>query len=115
MYHIGRKVYVKDLNVIAKVSEANYAIVQGKRKAQYLVEYKGSIGVESSPTRDYLCGSESLRAHDYFCDGCGKSRRANQMKFFSERGSDETIGLCWVCIKEGEEALVRDSFDRVNG
>lgn len=103
MYHIGRKVYVKDLNTIATVSEANYVNIQGKRKAQYLVEYK-----VNDITRDYLCGADSLRAHDGFCDGCGRSRRTNQMKFCSVRTYDDIdmIGLCWVCIKEGEEALI---------
>lgn len=93
MYSIGRRVYVKPLDRLGIITEANY--VGNPRKAHYIVDL-GDGG-------DCLVGPSNLCGADYQCDGCSKHRPGQPYKTYinPSDGWVEAI-FCFPCVKQGE-------------
>lgn len=81
LYDYNREVYVKSVDLVGIVTERGYR----NGHSWYVVEFdKGN---------DYMTGGSDLRAHDYYCDGCGKSRRGQPHSRHEEAG-----WFCFLCV-----------------
>jgi hypothetical protein len=103
MYDIGRRVVITAPGFdeqVGHITERNYVTINGKRKAQYLVTYTTGLIDGSKITRDYLCGSDSLKPADYCCDSCNKWKSATQGRGQGQMVGgeyEELIWICWFC------------------
>ena len=66
LYAIGQRVWCRSQNSLGFITEARYVTYGGKRKAEYVITL-----VEHNQ-RDWMCGSNDLRAADWGCDGCDR-------------------------------------------
>lgn len=99
MYDIDRRVYVKSLDKLGRVTERNY--VGSPRRAQYLVTFTDG---------DFLTGSMNLRAADTCCDACGRWLPAGS--FIGGSGGmvardDDYFAFCFLCTRESLRAYGR--------
>lgn len=96
MYDYDRRVYVKSAATTGTISERNFLTVNGRRRAQYIVQFPDGS--------DYLTGSEDLRAADFCCDGCDRWLPMSS-KGDGPRDSDGYLLalFCFLCIREAEQ------------
>lgn len=111
MYDLGRQVVITAPgyeHTIGKITERNFVIIRGKRRASYVVTYhmRPHPSVSSTRTYDVTLGSKDIRAADFCCDACGKWRKQSQL---GERGvaGEDTYLFCWLCIQVGKRDLER--------
>jgi len=97
MFTVGRLVWVKRQERLARVSEAFYLPHGTSRRAAYIIDWADGGGGSN-----FLTGSDNLRAADACCDGCGKWLPNSS---FNGGISNEYIGLCFLCKLDNDEAL----------
>lgn len=99
MYDIDTQVVIVNKHsgyggLVGKVIDRHWMMVDGVRRAFYLVEYdKG---------QDVMVASKDVRLAEVQCDGCGGWRSRTQMELqVYNTGPDyddvESIGLCFLC------------------
>ena len=104
MYAIGTRVYVKSVDHLATVSEANWFHSGGKRHATYLVQFVDHGGRPIGG--DFLTSARDLRnAEGGCCDGCGKylpRGSFNQGATSPDGEYPDGLKFCFLCTRYPE-------------
>ena len=87
MYDYGRRVYVRSLGVVGRVTERNY--LGNPRHACYVIALEDG--------GDWMCGSTDLRGADYCCDGCGSWRPGTPHATAPDGEYPNGLAFCFLC------------------
>lgn len=107
LYPISRSVWCKPLGAVGTIAEANYATVNGKRKAEYIVHIPTEDVTNNetiatiAPAINFLVGSKDLRAADWCCEGCGRWLRGQPFKseiIYAYGEQDDRFDYCFLCV-----------------
>ena len=104
LYAIGQRVWCKSQNSLGFITEARYVTYGGRRKAEYVIDLV--TGVErfidgkiqnERVGRDWMCGSNDLRAADWGCDGCERWLPGHPYATAPDGEYPSGLSFCFLC------------------
>ena len=98
LYAIDQRVWIKPLDSLGVITEANYVRRAGGRKAQYIVDLVNESG-QRHPPLAYMTGSDELRAADWCCDGCGRWLPGHAYKTAPDGEYPNGMSFCFLCVE----------------